>query len=182
MTACDIFGLSMKPSHWPQASVTRYQRGRARVPTELQVPALPHKDPTGPGCVVVLFHLSKPDLWYCHVINAVATATMRPELGAGEALLISHSNGVLFHQLTYRHVRRPSISSLAAKTTLRSTVSMHAMLISLRDELQGDVATGLRRPALPCLSSQHWRRHLASIVLPGAGSVTLEIPCLSWTT
>jgi hypothetical protein len=29
---------------------------------------LSHKDPTRPGCVVVLFHPSTPDLWYCQVI------------------------------------------------------------------------------------------------------------------
>lgn len=29
---------------------------------------LSHKDPTRPGCVVVLFHPSTPDMWYCQVI------------------------------------------------------------------------------------------------------------------
>jgi hypothetical protein len=54
---------------------------------------LSHKDPTRPaGCVVMLFDLSTPDLWYCHVINGngrddndETSSTWRLEL---EALLI----------------------------------------------------------------------------------------------
>nr|CAB3496057.1 unnamed protein product [Digitaria exilis] len=30
---------------------------------------LTHKDPSHPGCAVVLFHLATPVLWYCHVAH-----------------------------------------------------------------------------------------------------------------